>query len=178
MKIRAKKGFNIVVKDLGITLRSEKKDWLEISDEDYHNSKDIKSLLKFIETKNGKAKKEDLEEKVDDKPLSTETAFCREGRLYSNPKDVYIRYESEDLVDISKDVESVVSEEIPKESEITEQAEVVEEEQGVQQEEIQQVESKLEEPNKSKGKKNSKNNKKVNDTVVEENKTIDITVEK
>lgn len=169
MKIRAKKGFNIIIKDLGITLRSEKRDWVDVSKEDYDNSRDIKSFLSFIEVSNKGALKDDLVIEDND-TLATQKAFLREGRVFTNPDDVYVRYDQDDVIDMP--TQNVVdNEEIIEKSEVLEQAVAFESEQIVES---------LETPkdvHKSKNKKQSKN-KKLNDAVVKENNTIDITVEK
>lgn len=166
MKIRAKKGYNLILKDIGLNLKAEQREWTEISEEDYNNSLDIKSFSKYIEVYNSNNKDRDLS-KSNDLIDKKETVFVKEGRVYSNPSDTFVRYEEEDVIDDIKDDIQIPEEVKTNEQDTT--IEVVEKE---------NVELKPEEKVKKQHKNNKQkgNKKDINDSVIEEIKNIDITV--
>lgn len=57
MKIRAKRGYNIIINDINIILSSENDTFVEVDDETWNNSKDKNSIMQFIEFDDGKQNK-------------------------------------------------------------------------------------------------------------------------
>lgn len=161
MKIRAKNGFNLIIKDIGLTLKSEKREWIEISEKDYNSSSDIKSFSDFIEIYDSKKESKDLMDESKNKKVENkkETIFVKDGRTYENPSDTFVKYEY-DIVEISKEDEKEIIEE---EKEIKEK-EIIEEEKI-------ELNNKVEKQHKGKKQKSDKKN----NNIVEKSKNIDIT---
>ena len=93
-KIKAKQGYNVIIRDLGFTLRSGG-DWTDIDDESFDNSVDIKKFKDLIEIAeiNGEVEKKEKKEiiETDNTILQVgETSFITRPAFEENPKDVFI----------------------------------------------------------------------------------------
>ena len=72
MRIKAKKGYNIVINDINISLQNGK-DYIDVDDELFNSSADAKRVLKFIDIEKVKVKKEKAKTKtIDTTPIHAE----------------------------------------------------------------------------------------------------------
>lgn len=90
-KIKAKQGYNVIINDLGLTLRSSG-NWVDIDDESFENSNDIKKLKHLIEIANidGEVEKKETIQNNDTILQVGETSFVTRPSFEENPKDVFI----------------------------------------------------------------------------------------
>ena len=70
MRIKAKKGYNIVINDINISLQNGK-DYIDVDDELFNSSADAKRVLKFIDIEKVKVKKEKAKT-IDTTPIHAE----------------------------------------------------------------------------------------------------------
>ena len=70
LRIKAKQGYNIVINDINISLQNGK-DYIEVDDELFSSSSDVKRVLKFIDIEKVKVKKEKVKT-IDTTPIHVE----------------------------------------------------------------------------------------------------------
>lgn len=124
-RIKAKPGYNVIVKDLGITFRSAG-DWINVEKAIFDSSEDAKRVANLlliegaedIKTEN---KVEDIV-KEDNILQVAETSFVTRPAFEENPKDVFIANPS--IIDVSQVVEAAKEVEVPVEEIITEETKV------------------------------------------------------
>lgn len=93
IKVKAKPGFNIVVKDLGLSLRSETKDWIEVDKEKFNASVDVRSVRKLIliEGEDTVAETTVAEEKKEvEAKVTGEGAFVMAGPDEKKPEGIFV----------------------------------------------------------------------------------------
>lgn len=90
-RIKAKPGFNIIIKDLNLSLRSETKGFISISKEAFDASRDAQSVLNYIIVEGAENAVETVTVTADATIQQTaEGAFVRAGHLQTNPDDVFV----------------------------------------------------------------------------------------
>lgn len=118
IKLKAKPGFNIFIKDLGIALRSEVNDWVEVEKEKFEKSLEVNRVRKFIIVDGLDNIEEKETSKNEDIKMVAEGAFVRDGYVQTNPDDVFVAKPttSPEATKLSSDIE-------PKKQEIVEPVE-------------------------------------------------------
>lgn len=136
LKIKAKKGYNVIIADLNLTLRSDG-DWIEVDKQTFENSEDVKKLKKLIEIAelelNVKEKKEEVIDNENTVLQVAETSFVVSPKVETEKNEVFIKEEPivEEAVEaiegeeeiegtvLDIDIEEEVKEEIPVETEVS-----------------------------------------------------------
>lgn len=89
-RVKAKPGFNIVVKDLGLSFRSET-NWIDVDKERFDASADVRSVRKFLLVEGQDTESEKVATASDNGIVQTNGgAFVREGHVQENPADVFV----------------------------------------------------------------------------------------
>lgn len=89
-KIKAKKGYNVIIEDLGLVLRSQS-EGIDVDKKAFDNSEDAKKALKFIEISESEDVVNKEINKVDDKILQVgDNSFVVRPAFEENPEDVFV----------------------------------------------------------------------------------------
>lgn len=174
-RIKPKKGYNVVLKDMGLVLRTEKDEWVEVDEELFNNSNDAKRLKDLIiiegqENKIEKVKDVQPKSKQDAVYSVPENAFVVGTRTYKNPDDVFVKTQN-DIVDPITQVTETSTELIKKDVEVKAEKTVI------QTETVEKPEAKVKSEKVEKTTKTEKTKIKVTDTV-EDNKSKEENVKK
>jgi hypothetical protein len=134
-RIKAKPNFNVILKDIGVSLKSENEKWIEVPKEVLDNSKDAKALADFYIKEDASAKKvvtkEEVKKVVEPKK---ETAFVAHKVTEEVPQGIFVAQpKGEEVEQISEVPEAKVLDkteviEVPAvEEKVEEKAPIVEE---------------------------------------------------
>lgn len=122
IKIKAKKGFNVILKDLGIILQSESNNWIEVNKELFENSNDARKFAKIIEVSEIETETVAVVEEKTNNPVN-EVIQVNDTSFIVNPKEEEKNVENVFI----KEQEIIVNEEKEEVAETVKEAEKSEE---------------------------------------------------
>lgn len=104
-RIKAKPGYNVIIKDLGITFRSSG-DWISVEKAIFNSSEDAKRMANLLLIEDAEDIKE--ENKIDNKDEHilqvAETSFVTRPAFEENPKDVFVANPT--IIDVDQNLET------------------------------------------------------------------------
>lgn len=127
-RIKPKPGYNVIIKDLSLSLKSYQTKWTYITEEKFDNSADIKSVknLLLIEKVDSKdSETETVEIKAEVEEIKSDKVFVSEGRTYKNPDDVFVKMPDNIIDPIIEDIKNDIEPETEIEPKIIEEIQKV-----------------------------------------------------
>jgi hypothetical protein len=128
-KIKPKQNYNIVIRDLGLNLRSSHDNWVYLNKKDFDSSTDAQAVKSFLIIEEvDSVEPVAAEKKVADNVVQvSENAFVKDGRIDTNPAGIFVTQPPEDEVKVEEKAEVVEEVKIETVEEKVEKVEKVEE---------------------------------------------------
>jgi hypothetical protein len=107
-RIRAKEGYNIILNDLGIKLRSNADKWTEVDEDLFNNSKDVQKVIALIIKDNGSNKTATKINTINNVVEVKQDVFVRGDGTFKNPPNVFVAEVIDEEVKINTEIKAKV----------------------------------------------------------------------